>query len=237
MAPSTIRDELLAVAGVAEAEIDLAAGVPTGVRLRLDPDADPEAVGELVQRILSAHGIRARVGGPGAAAPEPPPRSGPPPPPGAPGAVVSLAGFEGAAGRRGPVRVAMDRGPEEDEQPPPAVPAAPRPPGWGLAGVAVEETREGVIVTATGTDGSRQSRRARWSEGGLDDAVVAAVAALAGEDAPPVLRGSEQVVVAGTPLVIVVLERLNGRSVSGAAVVEAGAPFALARAVWAALSS
>ncbi len=236
MAESTIRDELLAVAGVVEAEIDLTSGVPSGVRLRLDPDADPGAVGERVQRILSAHGIRARVGGPAAAAPAPPPRSGPPPPPGAPGAVVSLAGFESGAGRRGPVPVAIDQ-PEEPGEPAPSLPAVVAGPAGGLAGVSVEETREGVIVTATSADGRRQSRRARWSDGGLDDAVVAAVAALSGEEPPPVLRGSEQVVVAGTSLVIVVLERLDGRSVAGAAVVEAGAPFALARAVWAALNS
>ncbi len=238
LAEPTIREELLAVAGVAEAEVDLTDGVPSGVRLRLNPDADPAAIGERVQTILSAHGIRARVGVP--EWPPAPDRSGPPPPPGAPGGVVSLAGFE-AAGRRGPVEVELDEAQRSHAGPEPAGPVGPGTPapllyGRGLAGVSVEETREGVVVTVSSTDGHRQARRGRWSEGGLNETVVAAVAALAGEESMPVLRGVQQVTVAGTATVVVVLERLGGRSVvAGAAVVEAGVPFALARAVWAAL--
>ncbi len=222
----SLRDSLQAVAGVAGAEVDITDGTPTGVRIRLDPDADPEAVGEQVQRVLSAHGIRARMGGDAAEPPGPEPRraAGPPPPPGA-GAVLALANAEGA--RRGAVPVAFDHELPSPELPPVA--------GASLAGVAVEETRDGVVVTVTAADGRRESRRARWSDGGLEDAVVGAVAALAGRDPAPALVGTRETEIEGTAAVVVMLERLDGRRLAGAAVVEAGAPFALARAVWAAL--
>ncbi len=223
----SLRDSLQAVAGVAGAEVDVTDGTPTGVRIRLDPDADPDAVGEQVQQVLSTHGIRARLGGAEAAAPppaEPRRAAGPPPPPGA-GAVLALADAEGA--RRGAVPVAFDHGEPVAELPPVA--------GASLAGVAVEETRDGVVVTVTAADGRREARRARWSDGGLEDAVVAAVAALAGQDSPPALVGTREIEIEGSEAVVVMLERLDGRRLAGAAVVEAGAPFALARAVWAAL--
>ncbi len=225
---TSLRESLQEVAGVAGAEVDVTDGTPTGVRIRLDPEADRDAVGEQVQQVLSAHGIRARLGGadeevePPAA--EPRRRAGPPPPPGA-GAVLALADAEGT--RRGGVPVAFDHG----EPAPGLQPVA----GASLAGVAVEETRDGVVVTVTAADGRREARRARWTDGGLEDAVVGAVAALAAQEPPPVLVGTREIDVEGTAAVVVVLERVNGRRLAGAAVVEAGAPFALARAVWAAL--
>ncbi len=225
----SLRDSLQAVAGVAGAEVDITDGTPTGVRIRLDPDADPDEVGEQVQQVLSAHGIRARLGGgeggPEPAAPAPRRSSGPPPPPGA-GAVLSLADAEGA--RRGAVPVAFDQSE--------TAPALPPVAGATLDGVTVEETRDGVVVTATAADGRREARRARWSDGGLEDAVVAAVAALAGQEPAPELVGTYEAEIGGTVAIVVMLERLDGRRLAGAAVVESGAPFALARAVWAALA-
>ncbi len=217
---SPLHKALLSVEGVASAEVDEANGAPTGVRVRLEPDADPAAVGEEVQRVLSAHGIRARVDDASNGEEEPSTRRrqpGPPPPPGA-GAVVSLA-----EATRGPVPVAIDRA------------AIASVAGASLSGVAVEESRDGVVVTASTLDGRREARRARWTEGGLEEAVVAAVSALAGCDPPPKLLGTRQVEVEEATVVLVVVERHDGRRLAGAAVVEAGAPFALARAVWAAL--
>ncbi len=220
----SLRESLEGVAGVADAEVDEAEGHTTGVRIRLDPDADPGEVGERVRRVLSEHGIRARIAPP--PEPEEPPKrprlSGPPPPPGA-GTVLALA--DGP--RRAPVSVAID--------PPADAPEIPPVAGASLAGVSVEETRDGVVVTATAADGRQEARRARWSEGGLEDALVGAVAALAGHEPAPALVGAQNVEVEGTATVMVVLERVDGRRLAGAAVIEAGAPFALARAVWSAL--
>lgn len=221
----SLRESLQGVAGVADAEVDEAEGHTTAVRIRLDPDADAGAVGEQVRQVLSQHGIRARLGSPPPEPEEPPERprlSGPPPPPGA-GTVLALA--DGL--RRAPVSVAID--------PPADAPEIPPVAGASLAGVSVEETRDGVVVTATAADGRREARRARWSEGGLEEALVGAVAALAGLEPAPALVGAQNVEVEGTATVLVVLERVDGRRLAGAAVVEAGAPFALARAVWSAL--
>lgn len=61
MTEGSLRARLLAVRGVASAEIDLAAGDPPEVRVRLTPDADPQLVGVEVQRVLAAHGMRSRL--------------------------------------------------------------------------------------------------------------------------------------------------------------------------------
>ena len=61
MAAESLRDELLAVPGVAEAEVDESGTNPSGVRVRLAPEADAQAVGIEVQRILASHGMRSRV--------------------------------------------------------------------------------------------------------------------------------------------------------------------------------
>lgn len=76
MAALSLRERLLAVAGVAEAEIDGEEDAPSGVRIRLAPDADAAEVGAEVQRVLAVLGVRLRVG-----AEEPP---GPPATPAAP---------------------------------------------------------------------------------------------------------------------------------------------------------
>ena len=220
MAAEELNQELMAVPGIAGAEIDLTGGQPSGVRIRLDPGADAAAVGAEVSRILAAHGIRSRVGSP--AAPEPAQdASGPPPPPGAPGTVVALAA---------PVPLDID-------EPVPQAPAMSVVTGVTLAGVSVEETRDAVVVTATAADGREVSRTARWSEGGLDEALTGAVSSLAGEEVTPEVIAVEETEVADTTVITVILQRRDGSRLAGAAVVEAGVPFALARAVWAALTT
>ena len=227
-----ISQELLALPGVAGAEIDLTGGQPSGVKVRLDPGVDAASVGAEVSRILAAHGIRSRVGGPAGPERAPQPPAGPPPPPGAPGTVISLSGGEAPAptARPGPAAAPAVADPE---------PARPMTvvTGMSLAGVAVEETRDAVVVSATAGDGREVSRRARWSEGGLNEALTAAVASLAGEDVTPELIGVREADVGETTVITVILQRRDGSRLAGAAVVEAGVPFALARAVWAALTT
>lgn len=61
MAADSLRDELMTLPGVAEAEVDAEGGAPSGVRVKLLPDADPQRVGSEVQRVLASHGMRSRV--------------------------------------------------------------------------------------------------------------------------------------------------------------------------------
>ena len=63
MAAEMLRDELMALPGVAEAEVDESGESPSGVRIRLEPDADAKMVGAEVQRVLSANGMNSRVSG------------------------------------------------------------------------------------------------------------------------------------------------------------------------------
>ncbi len=226
MSADALRKELMAVPGVVDAEVDGDAVTPSGVRVKLDQAADPAIVEESVRRILASHGMRSRLG------PMASPSSGPPPPPGAPGAgrsgaVVPIASFE-----------TVESAPSPAESLPPERPPlhpAPQPAEPALDQIAVVETRDGVVVTATTVDGRSESRRARWSEGELNEAVIAAVAALVGNEPQPLVLGVEERELGGVATVMVVLERAGGKRVAGAAVVEAGAPFALGKAVWAAL--
>ena len=80
MAAESLRDELLALPGVAEVELDGEGSAPAGVRVRLAAEADPERVGIEVQRVLAAHGMRSRVDG-SQIAPPPLPLAVPAPPP------------------------------------------------------------------------------------------------------------------------------------------------------------
>jgi hypothetical protein len=79
-----LRDELLAVPGIAGAEVDADQGV-AGVRVQLAVGADADAVGAAVRRILTQHGMRPIV--PDQVDQE---AGGPPPPPGAAGSVVTF---------------------------------------------------------------------------------------------------------------------------------------------------
>lgn len=77
MTTDTLRGELLALSGVADAEVD-STSTPPDVRVHLAPGADPRAVGVQVQRVLASHGLRSRmadgmvVAPPEASSPAPP---------------------------------------------------------------------------------------------------------------------------------------------------------------------
>ena len=63
MSADTLRNELLSLLGVADAEIAGEGVTPDNVRVRLHPEADPRSVGAEVQRVLASHGMRSRVTG------------------------------------------------------------------------------------------------------------------------------------------------------------------------------
>jgi hypothetical protein len=60
-AVAALREELLALPGVAEVEVEGDGASPSVVRVRLAPEADPEQVGGEVQRLLAGLGMRSRV--------------------------------------------------------------------------------------------------------------------------------------------------------------------------------
>lgn len=148
MAAESLRDELLALPGVAEVELDGEAGAPSGVRIRLAVGADADGVGLEVQRVLAAHGMRSRVDGSAVPPPAPLPRLTPTPPPEPPSAPI------------------------------PAMPRPAPAPAAGLEWVRVEESGAAVEVTVSAADGRQATRRGAPTEDGLAAAVIEAVGML-----------------------------------------------------------
>ena len=221
---------LRSIPGVADAEIDDAADDFEGVRVRLEGDADAAAVSEAVQRLLAAQGLRTRMAPPrGPMEPEAPP---PPPEP------------SGATVLPGPGWV------EPDPEPPPKptagqvlLPLEPEPPVQAPGGVRrlsrlhVEEGRDVVTVTAFSTDGQAVVRTARPSQDAMEQAVVAAVGALCDPGNPtPTLIEIEDRRLGNRLVITVVLSGSDGRHMVGSADLGAERSFALARAVWAAMT-
>lgn len=205
-----LQDDLLAVPGVAGAEVESERGL-AGVRVQLATGADPDAVGIAVRRILAEHGIRSVP-----AEADEQDHGGPPPPPGAPGSVVSFprVGEHAVSART----VA------------PGEKSVPR-----LESVAVEETTEGITVSVRSSDGRRADRTLQLGVGGMDAAVVAAVADLVG-DTEVSLVGLTESDLGGYTVITVLVDRGESRRASGAAVQQGGRGYAVAKATWVALS-
>ena len=172
---------------------------PDGVRVRLAAGVDAAVVGEEVQRVLAAHGLRSEM------------------------ASTSRV-------RRGPLDIDA-----------PLLPSTPsrRPARRArvhekLAKVSVVEDRDGVTIRAETSTGRIADRIARSSGVRLDDAVVAAVAELAGVSPAPIVLSIDERDVDGTPVMTVVIE--DGRDrFAGSSVIDGGRPFALGLATWMAL--
>ncbi len=102
--------------------------------------------------------------------------------------------------------------------------------------VAVEEGRDGIVVTVSSTEGRTESQPASSTEGGVETAVVKAASRLAQPGAPdPTIIEIEDRRVKGVDIVMIVLD-IDGTVSAGSAIVAAGRSFALGRATWAALS-
>lgn len=203
----SLRDELLAIDGVLDAEVDDALS-PGGVKVRLESGADASSVGSRVQEVLATHGLRSRVG------PRRVEPATPPPPPGAPAQVVSL-----------PARDDDMAGPITVE------PVAEA----GLDTVSVAEHAAGRTVSVRAQDGRVASREAAPGTEGIDAAVIAAVADLvASRQAPPRVVAVREIDVEGTGILVVVLASVRG-AVAGAAVVDGSRARAIALAAWSAL--
>jgi len=257
----SLREELMELDGVAEAEVDEAADSPSGVRVRLEPDADARLVGVEVQRVLASHGLRSRITAqddqedeeesepatapdsePEAeAAPEAGPEAGPEP---VPEPAPEDVDDEQPEPLMEPAPIPPPTIPPPRLTPPPVVPTtepapAEPPPATaageaGLASVSVDESRDGVAVTATATDGRLVTQRSDATEAGMFAAAVSAVGTLA-EGSPPELISVTPIDANGAQAITVVLERADGTKIAGAAVVKVSAGFAVGRATWAAL--
>lgn len=238
----SLRDELLAIAGIDAADIDGGTETPAGVRVRLSPDADAEAVGREVQRVLATHGMRSHM------TELTPTESAPPPPPGAPAPVVALPGIDTAPAHAfspEPVAVAVPRvevstevepEPEEPESAETELAETEPAEREGLLSIAVEEGRSGVTVRVSGS-GKTVSRRTRATGPGLDESIVAAVGELAlGADTPPLLLAVKNETIEETHVITVLLEVGEAERRVGSAILEGGRPYAVARATWVALT-
>lgn len=217
MAAETLESELLAIVGVASAEVDEAGGAaPAGVRVRLEPDADARAVGVEVQRVLAAHGMRSRFSSSNPPAGPPPT---PPLPPAEPPPTVSTP-----------------------PQAPPPIPEVPETPTLRgehhpvVRSVTVEEREDGLTVAVTMADGATASRDVGADGEGLEVAVIGAVAAAA--KAGDVTRAAvEWIEMEDGSVVTVVLRRGSGSLVAGAGVVRVGKAYAIAIATAVALAA
>lgn len=212
MGVGMLRNELLSLPGVEQAEFDGDSAAPAGVRIRLSPGVDPAVIGEEIRRVLSVHGLRQEI--------------------------------DDAV--RAPVagRSSLDER-ETEQSLEPEVEIRDGKPytsdlaiglGAGLESVSVAEGHGGVAVTAVGRSVETTVRASGVSGPAVDQAVVSAVADLAGAAAPPLICSLDERELAGTPVVTIVIEA-NGQRLVGSAVVEGGRAYAVGRAVWAALSS
>jgi hypothetical protein len=105
-----------------------------------------------------------------------------------------------------------------------------------LTSVRVTEGRDGVFVEAV-ADGVTVSLRAAGAAGpAFDQAVVSAVAELAGATSSPLVRSVDLRDIGTTSVVTVVIDEAGDRLV-GSSIVEGGRAYAVGRAVWAALFS
>jgi len=246
-----LHDELLAIPGIAGAELEGAVEHPAGVRVQLAVGADADMVGREVQRVLAAHGMRSQLTQDDETLLPP-------------GSVVNLSDYEADA----PVAAAAEPAATEAavevvEGPPPAMETstvshdssgaepeitapqvaatqveeqAPEPePAAGLASVGVDEDESRVVVTARASDGRSAARAAPATPDGLDHAAALAGADLASPDATPLVIAFADASIEGTPVINVILEVAGGTRVVGAAVVRGSRAYAVAKAAWAAL--
>jgi hypothetical protein len=208
----TLRDDLLSLPGVEQAEIDGDPVAPAGVRVRLSPGVDPATIGEEIRRVLTMHGLRHESG----LVAEPP--------------AVDV-GSSSVSGEADPVQSGHELRYGEAE-----VTETPAPGEEGLDWVSVTEGRDGIMVTAASPTDEATVFAAGSSELAIDQAVVSAVAELAGTVSLPLICSLDQRDLAGTPVVTVVLEE-SGLRLVGSAPIEGGRAYAVGRAVWMALSA
>lgn len=226
---SSLRAELLAIEGIASAELEGSDEAPQGVRVQLSAGADAAVVGVAVERVLAAHGMKSHRSDDGLARRQPEKAAipGPPPPPGASGngdaSVLPIRGvLETGQGTE------VESPEPEVEEPEPKVEIAPR-----IESVSVEESRQGIAIRVTVGEMSA-TRMVGSSADGMDAAIVAALSELAGVEAELV---TAQRIEAGDAKVVTVLVSVPGRGQRvGSEVIGSGEAYAVAVAAWKAIT-
>jgi hypothetical protein len=256
-----LREHLLAIDGIAAADLDGDHSNPAGVRVRLAPGADADAVGREVQRVLAEHGMRSHMTEPA--------RDGQ----GQPEAAEPDQNRPVDTATSDPAVDQSDAPDQYDDEPlievspatsrdlPPPPPGALRAvggevvrmpgviveqdpaddpvPGPGtpdrIASVAVEETRTGVRVRVSTELGRQMERSVSGSGPMVDVAIVEAVGGLSASPPPEVVAVNDHVL-DGTDVVLVMVEHADGTRSAGSAVVGIGRPFAVGLAAWRAVS-
>lgn len=237
MEARSLQEDLLAIDGVEHAEVDGGSDSPSGLRIRVSQDANQKLVGEAIRRVLSVHGLGTDTTLPGE------------PAQGGARATDMASVSELAAQSKGSVATLeavadepIDGADQVTYEPlvkprseSPSGAEAPRPARVTIDRVAVEEGRNGILVTVVASDGQSETELARANDDGVGRAVVIAAARLAKPGAPdPVVIEIEERRIEGVDIVMIVLDD-NGVVKAGSAVVGAGQAFALGRATWAAM--
>jgi hypothetical protein len=105
-----------------------------------------------------------------------------------------------------------------------------------LTSIRVTEGRDGTVVEAV-ADGSKVAVRSAGAVGpAFDQAVVLAVAELAGASSMPLIRSVDIRDIGETSVATVVIDEAGKRLV-GSSIVDGGRAYAVGRAVWAAIFS
>jgi hypothetical protein len=217
-----LQDAVLAVDGIAAAEVEPGTDRGPTVRVWLDGTRTPDFVSADVQRVLEQAGLHA--------APPTGTRSRPQDPFAGSGP-IEVPGGEPPDANGGARRSGLGRGLEAlIPGPDPDLASINR-----LESIGVEESAIGTVVRAA--DGAGRFAVAPVDPGrSLNQAVATAVAELSGVTGVPVVLAVEVRRLAGSPVLITVVEH-DGRWASGAALVDSGMSYALGRAIWAALRS
>ena len=214
----TLHSELLAVAGVASAKVDVGNGAtPAGVKVSLAPDADARRVSVEVQRVLAAHGVRSRF----SSEEDEPPDA----PPSVPDLVTPIPQPQETVSAPPMPVVPM---------PPSSVPSV-RPPIPEVTSVSVDEQWDDLTVSVVLADGRRASRVVGFGTDEFDAAIIAAVAEAVGESVTKVAM--EWIEVDDSSVVTVVIKRSDGSLAAGAGVVRFGRAFAVGTATRSALQA
>lgn len=252
----TLREQLLAIEGIAAADLDGGDDNPAGVRVRLAPGADADAVGREVQRVLAEHGMRSHMTETAPKEPAVDPLTdrpntteqvemAPAAEDGRGDESTEEPRIEVATTRESPppppgalkavggevVRmpgVILEPDPVDDPAPGPAMPDR-------ISAVAVEEMRTGVRVRVSTELGRQMERSVAGSGPMVDVAIVEAVGALLASPPPEVIAVNDHLL-DGSDVVLVLVEHSDGTRTAGSAVVGIGRPFAVGLAAWRAVS-
>lgn len=219
----SLRAELLAIDGIAAAELDGTDEAPLGVRVQLAAGANPDSVGIEVEKVLANHGMKSHLAGDDESVePEPSHQQpgGPPPPPGAGGDAAIL-----------PMRGVVEQSVVTEV---PVVEETEAPHAPELESVAVEESRDGISIRLV-VGGETVMRQVGSGPEGMDAAIVAALGQSLGIEADHV---ATQRIEAGESRIVTVLLEVAGQGQQvGSAVVVAGEAYAMAQAAWKALTA